>query len=368
MGPQSTITCPAGAVAILPGQFIQSFVNVNAGGTTFCLRAGVHNVTSSITPKSGDVFVGGYGAILDGSGWSTTDASQAAFRAHNEDIDDVTIRNLVIRNMPQRGIHAYYWMSDRWTIEYNEIASNQTGVAAPNNSLVRNNYIHHNPVGGYSVFRSSNTVFDGNDISYNGKQKVLAASNITFRNNFVHNNIEDGIWYDGDTIGGVIEGNTSQDNNGEGIFVEISSQLIIRNNTLRRNTYSGIFISTSKNIEAYNNTLEDNFAGIQYYLNCDAIGGGSIGWDLTNNSVHDNVIKMGTASYSIAGSLSYVSSCSATQVSAYLNGQKNLKFVANQYFVPSSTTRYFVWGINTWKSWIDWEALGNDTTGTYQLR
>ena len=43
-----------------------------------------------------------HGAILDGSGWSTADDTQAAFRAHNEDIDYVTIRNLVIRNMPQR--------------------------------------------------------------------------------------------------------------------------------------------------------------------------------------------------------------------------------------------------------------------------
>ena len=56
--------------------------------------------------------------------------TQAAFRAHNQDIDYVTIRNLVIRNMPQRGIHAYHWMSDHWTIEYNEIASNRDiGVA-----------------------------------------------------------------------------------------------------------------------------------------------------------------------------------------------------------------------------------------------
>jgi parallel beta-helix repeat protein len=368
VGPQSTITCPAGAVAILPGQFIQSFVNIYPGGTTFCLGTGVHNLTSSITPKTGDVFVGQYGAILDGSGWSTTDPSQAAFRAHNEDIDDVTIRNLVIRNMPQRGIHAYYWASDRWTIEYNEIASNQHGVAAPNNSLVRNNYIHHNAAGGYSAFRSANTVFDGNDISYNGKQKVLAASNITFRNNFIHDNLEDGIWYDGDSVGGVVEGNTSEGNNGEGIFIEISSQIIVRNNTLRRNVSSGIFISTSKNIEAYNNTLEDNWRGIQYYLNCDAVGGGNTGYDLTNNSVHDNVIKIGTLSGSFGDALSYVSTCSATQVAPYLNGQKNLRFVANRYFVPSTTTRYFVWGINTFKSWSEWQALGNDTTGTYQLR
>ena len=98
-----------------------------AGNTTFCLRAGTHSLRSSITPKTGNTFVGEYGAILDGTGWTTSDDTQAAFRAHNQDIDYVTIRNLVIRNMPQRGIHAYYWMADHWTIEYNEIASNKIG-------------------------------------------------------------------------------------------------------------------------------------------------------------------------------------------------------------------------------------------------
>ena len=41
-GPQATITCPAGAVSILPGQTIQGIVNLYPGTTTFCLRAGVH--------------------------------------------------------------------------------------------------------------------------------------------------------------------------------------------------------------------------------------------------------------------------------------------------------------------------------------
>ena len=67
VGPQATITCPAGAVNIVPGQSIQPLVNMYPGGTTFCLRAGVHRLTSSIRPKTGNTFVGEYGAILDGS-------------------------------------------------------------------------------------------------------------------------------------------------------------------------------------------------------------------------------------------------------------------------------------------------------------
>ena len=133
VGPQSWITCPTGSpetvrvVDVWPGDPIQLFVDSNLGDTTFCLRAGVHQLTSSIRPKTGNTFVGEFGAILDGTGWTTTDGTQGAFRAHNEDIDYVKIRNLVIRNMPQRGIQAFYWMSDHWTIEYNEIAFNKYG-------------------------------------------------------------------------------------------------------------------------------------------------------------------------------------------------------------------------------------------------
>jgi len=365
-GPRADIACPAGAIAVTPGTDIPSLVQQKDGNTTFCLKAGVHSIAAAIMPKSGDTFVGEYGAILDGSGWTTTDATQGAFRAHNVDVDDVTIRNLVIRRMPKRAIHAYYWMSDRWTIEHNELAYNGSGVALPNSSVARANYIHHSTGEGYSAFRASDVLFENNNIAFNGTQKVVAATNATFRGNFVHDNSDAAIWYDGDCTGGVVEGNTVQDNAGDGIFVEISSQVTVRNNTLRRNASSGIFISTSKNIETYNNTLEDNWRGIQYFLNCAVVGGGNNGWDLANNTAHDNTIKLGTTSGSFENSLTYTSSCPVEQVAPYLAGSKNLKFVNNRYFVPSTTARYLVWGINTFKTWSEWQALGNDKTGAYQ--
>ena len=206
VGPQRTITCPAGAVDVPIGADIQRVVDARPSGTTFCLKAGVHAITAAITPKSGHTFVGEYGAVLDGTGWKTTDRTQGAFRAHNQDVDDVTIRNLVIRNMPQKGIHAFRDFSDRWTIEFNEIASNQTGVSFPNHSVLRNNYIHHNvgnpsasdPAergGGYAGYQATDTILDTNEIAYNGpEQKVMESVNVTFRNNFVHHNVGDGIW------------------------------------------------------------------------------------------------------------------------------------------------------------------------------
>jgi parallel beta-helix repeat protein len=363
-GPQSSIMCPADAIDILPGQTIQSFVDYYPGNTTFCLRAGVHPISSAITPRSGDKFIGEYGAILDGSGWVTTDANQGAFRAHNQDIDDVTIRNLVIRKMPQRGVHALYWMSDRWTIEYNELTANQTALSVPNNSLIRNNYIHHNTGGAYLVWKAANTTFDTNDISYNGgMQKVLGSSYVTFRNNFVHHNVSDGIWFDTENVNALVEGNRVEDNGREGIALEISGRAIVRNNVVRRSRSSAIFIGTSKDIEIYGNTLEDNFRGIQYFLNCAAVGGGTLLFDLANNYAHDNIVRVGTTSGALASGLGYISSCTATQVAPYLSGAKNLKFDRNQYTVPSNS-KYWMWGLSTFKYWSEWISLPQDSTGT----
>jgi parallel beta-helix repeat protein len=211
-------------------------------------------------------------------------------------------------------------------------------------------------------------VFEANEIAHNGSQKTLAAINITFRNNFVHHNTVDGIWFDGGSSGGLIEGNTVEDNTREGIFVEISAGAVIRNNTSRRNGYSGIMISTAKNIQVYNNTLQDNFRGIQYFLNCSAVGEGSLQYDLSNNTVRDNVMRVGTRSGSLASGFSHVSSCSAAQILPYLNRQKGLTFTNNDYDVPTPTSRYFFWGFGSGavKSWSDWQALGHDTSGSQQ--
>jgi parallel beta-helix repeat protein len=365
VGPQSTITCPAGAVDIWPGVNIQTVVNSYGGNTTFCLRAGTHSLRSSITPKTGNTFVGEYGAVLDGAGWATSDRTQAAFRAQNEDIDYVTIRNLVIRNMPQRGIHAYHWMSDHWTIEYNEVASNaDMGVHFVPYSVIRNNYIRHNSFAGYFGASAHNSTLENNEIAYNGHhQKIGQSANVTFRNNFVHHNVGMGIWYDWDNTGGLVEGNRVEDNGASGIQFEVSMDGIVRNNIVRRSGQTGVYISTSKNMQVYNNTFENNFRGIQYFINCAAVGSGRIGFDLANVSTHDNTITVGTQSGAWASLLSYSGDCTATQLATYLNGSKNLTFSRNTYRVPSLSAWYWVWGAHV-KYWNEWQALGHDVDGT----
>jgi parallel beta-helix repeat protein len=370
VGPQPTITCPAGAVNVFPGASIQDAVNLNGGSTTFCLKSGVHYLSSGITPKTGNTFIGEYGAVLDGTGWTTSDRKEGAFRTISVDVDSVTIRNLIIRNMPQRGIAAYHSsiyssMSDHWTIEYNEIAFNRDlGVHFVPDTVLRNNYIHHNSFGGYFGDPADNTTLENNEIAYNGyDQKVGESANVTFRNNFIHHNTGTGIWYDWDNTFGLVEGNRVEDNGKTGIHAEVSSDIVIRNNIVRRNGEMGVYISTSKNTQTYNNTLEGNFRGIQYFVGCYALGQGKIGFDLANNSAYDNTITVGTQSGAWASLLSYSSDCSLTQLTPYLNGSKNLTFSHNTYRVPSLANWYWLWG-NDIKYWNQWQAIPQDATGT----
>jgi parallel beta-helix repeat protein len=364
VGPQPAIACPTEAIDIWPGTSIPSTVSVYPEGTTFCLRAGVHNIDLSIAPKTGDTFIGEYGAVLDGSGWTTTNDLDAAFRAYNEDVDNVTIRNLFFRNL-RRAIHASGEMSSNWTIEYNEIGPNYSGIVFLSGSVVRNNYIHDNSWGGYEGLSSHNSLIENNEIARNGwEQKIVLSTNVTFRNNFVHHNAGAGIWYDSDNTAALVEGNRVEDNGWIGIFYEISGDGIIRNNTIRRSADAGVFLSTSKNTQIYNNTLDNNFRGITYFVNCPAVGGGAIGWDLTNDASHDNIIIVGTQSGALATNFSFTS-CTAQQLAAYQNGSKNLTFSHNSYDVPlPSTGQYWYW--NGLKTWSEWQLRGQDLDSTVQ--
>ena len=67
-GPLASITCPVGAVPIPVGSTTasrQTLINANPNGTTFCLAAGVHTANGSNTPKTGNTFIGEFGAIID---------------------------------------------------------------------------------------------------------------------------------------------------------------------------------------------------------------------------------------------------------------------------------------------------------------
>ena len=360
-GPQPTIACPSGAVAVAPGQSIQSAVNANLADTAFCLGAGVHSVLAPITPKTGNSFTGEFGAVLDGTGAVFTQSFQGLITAHNQDIDNVTLRNLVIRDSAQKGIHVFKDFSNGWVIDHNEITANKFGIHVGNGFTVSSNVIHHNVAdasnpnpaqrgGGYAGFKAADVLWVDNEIAYNGpEQKMVGTQRVTFRGNFVHHNYADGIWYDADNTDTLIEGNVIADNGRIGIDYEISGFGVIRNNTIERNPFTGIFLSTSKDAKVYGNVLRSN--GIQLFFSSGAVGGGIIGFDLVNNYIHDNSITLS------GGTTGFSSSVPST----YYTSRGN-RFEANDYDVPDPAGAFwFAGGLRTFPQW---QALGFDVSGS----
>jgi parallel beta-helix repeat protein len=389
-GPQPTITCPAGAVNISPGQDIPSVVNAYPAGTAFCVLAGTHSPRSPIMLKPNQKLIGQYGAIIDGTNVSMTydTTSTSIIRSWNcgaEDCSGGVVQNLVLRNLKtHQCIGILGPTSNNWTIDHNEVYGCKNGISVSMTSGTRitNNYVHHNvgdasaaaPAdrgGGYGSYKGSNNLWENNEIAFNGpEQKMCGTTAVTFRGNYVHHNENDGIWYDGDNTQMLVEGNVVEDHAREGIFIEISAGGILRDNIVRRSGSSGIFVSTSRDLEIYRNTLEDNFRAIQYFLNCSAVGvlyEGSIGFDLSNNDSHDNIIKVGPTSGSIATDLALLGSCTSTQAAPYVNGQKNLVYRNNRYYTPTTSGAWWLWGNTGLKTWSQWQALGQDTGSTLAL-
>ncbi len=384
-GPQRSQTQPVGSVALTAGASsatIQSAVTAQAAGTTFWFPAGSYPITSVITPKSGDVFVGQFGAIFDGTGWVTSDLDDGFFRSIDNGVTDVTVKNLVLRNGPEYGVNAYLSASD-WIVEYCEIDNNRTGVSVGTAGIIRHNWIHHNvgdvgngdPAmrgGGISVGGSQGAQIVSNDVSYNGPEQKCSASgsglnqDIYIAHNWYHHNYN-GIWNDGDGAGTIIEYNTVEDNSAAGIDIEYSNLITVRNNIIRRNTGGeGIYVTVTKSATVTGNTLHDNLFGIGLFLDFVSLSPNSpdAAWhqDLADNTVSGNTVhaltgqKLGYFILSNPG-LGGISS------TPYVTNTKNNNWSGNTYFAPNTTGNWFIWD-NVNKTFTTWQALPQDAGAT----
>jgi parallel beta-helix repeat protein len=342
-------------------------VNANPGGTAFCLAAGVHPVPSPITPKTGDSFTGQYGAVLDGTGTSflTNNTYEGLINAHNQNIDNVTVRNLVIRDSDKRGIHAYKDYSDGWVIENNEFVNNRIGISHGNGFQIRRNLVHDNWQYGITCYRCRGSLIENNDFSSNaarasefpgdaGASKWMAAPNTIVRDNDWHDNYGSGIWFDFDNAGILIEGNRVTSNRGSGIFYEMSGQGTIRNNVVTRNTREDIYLSEASGVEVYGNSVVTLRKGISLFIDF------SRGYPLQNNSIHDNTVTV----LPVAGTWAVGMTClnlTSTDCFNYHMSHNN-HFETTVYDVPDPAAAYWFVGNN--RVFPGWQALGFDVQGS----
>lgn len=203
----------------------------------------------------------------------------------------VTIRDLTIEKYATPAqMGAIHGQTDRngpygndWLIEGNEIRYNaSSGVALGHNMLVRDNFIHHNGRTGIGSGLAQNATVDGNEISYNcggtgflcsgwggGGIKLAGANGTVMRSNYVHHNFGKGMHVDVQATNSTFDANTVVNNDGTGIFVEVSTGALVRNNVVKDNGFrrpdargAGITISSSQDVTVTGNQVINNALGI----------------------------------------------------------------------------------------------------------
>ncbi len=411
-GPQASITCPAGAINVSPGQSIQAAVSAQQPGTTFCLRAGVHPILGSITPKSGQTFVGEFGAILDASAWVTNEnpadtaiRDAAVFQGLDNNVTGVTIKNLYFRDGPEYAINSWRSASG-WTVDHCEISGFRTGVAVGVGGTISNNWIHHNigidpnfpdvpnmRGGAFISDSATGTRILNNEINNNGPECKLAGGfpvatlnqNHLIAGNFVHHNYGNGLWIDGDGGGSVFEDNIIEDNGwgytgigdpptrgGAGIDLEQTNNVIIRNNQIRRHTAGeGVYLTITKNATVTGNIIEDNLHAVGLYLNFASIAPNTpdpfpFVMDLANNVISGNTIRV-TAITGLSPTLGIFTmdnkELGGVSPTPYETNAKNNIWSNNTYYAPSTTGNWFHWdGVN--RTFTTWQALPQDAGST----
>jgi hypothetical protein len=308
-------TAPAGAIVVPSGNNSNLVPDWVANGfstpnKTFWFAPGVHTLGKSefdqIGPGNNSVFVGAPGAIIDGQ-----NLNRYAFGGQGS---NVTLKYLEIRNFGDVGGNNNEGVinhnpADNWTMEY-LYAHHNAGAAIflGSNNILRHSCLTFNGQYGFSMFKKmtsaesaiKNITIDHNEISHNntddwerripfcgctGAGKFWDVQTADVTNNYIHNNKGVGVWADTDNIDFNISGNWIVDNDGEGIFYEISYNTSITGNYLKGNGFEpgpqnqvpggGIYLSSSggysevpgrwKKIIVANNKFENNWSGVSIF-------------------------------------------------------------------------------------------------------
>ena len=393
VGPESSIVCPAGAVAIVAPQSIPDAVDKAPAGTTFCVKASTHWPTRPTYLKAGDKLIGEFGAVIN-----CTDVTQSydtgginCISGHNcTACVNVTVRNLVVKNLPMDKAACIGWFPNLdpnsvsyWEVDHNEVANCPQGITAGGggSGRITANYIHDNLMP-YGSYLGRDQLWEGNFFDNNGagstthtEAKWSITKRITVRGNVVrraHHGAA--FWFDGENVDYLVENNDLDGVDWTGIMLEISGNGVVRNNTVKNVVGGhGVFISTSHDVEVYGNTMVNVFRGLQTFLNCDAVGymypGQSIEFDLRNNNIHDNTVNLGTLAGSYTSLFSFTgAACTQAFLAPYLDNTKQNTFTGNHYIVPNVAAPVFMWenrGGNL--TWNQWRALPQDANGSISL-
>ena len=246
-------TPPEGAVVLLPGD--HSGMNWNQPGKTFWFANGQHTLGNDplgqIIPGNDTTFTGEPGAVLDGQNRNLSAFTQHATGVRIEYLE-ITGFGRGQDNNDQGVVN--HDAGVNWVIRRNYIHDNDgAGVFLGSGSRVTENCLKNNGQYGFSAYHPdgvTDVLLDRNEITGNnqddwerlrpycgctGGGKFWNTHGAVVTNNWVHGNFGTGLWADFNNSQFRFEGNYIEDNDGVGLFYEISYNFMIERNTFKRN-------------------------------------------------------------------------------------------------------------------------------------
>ena len=228
-------------------------------------------------------------------------------RAFSGDAPDVVIKRLTIEKYASPYNTGAITANASWTIDTVTARLNHAaGVALFAGGTVRGGLLTQN--GQYGLLADGgDPVIRDNEVSANnqggfsmswaaGGGKWSNTTNLKISGNHFHDNRGHAIWVDIDNYLAVIDSNTVEDNDGRGVFYEISYDAIIRDNSFARNGFKAgallrggcIGVVASRNVEVSGNHCDGDRDGITGVQDARGSGGHRGPHELTNLHVHDN--------------------------------------------------------------------------------
>ncbi len=299
-GVSTPLSCPAGSEIVAPGD-----VPGIAPGRNYCFEGGTYS-GFSVAPQTGDRFLGGGHAILQGDGQQSAFASSGP--VSNMTIDGFTITGYYSASNFQTPGAIWLRGGSNDTISNNTLTGDRlsaietygSGALGDYTSGVDNSLITHNTLSniGYSGITVSNGT--GDTVSYNDVSSVdtdgsdheddvasvgkfAVDNNTKVIGNYIHNSPAHGIWFDVFDTNNLVQGNRLIDINVSCIFIEEAGTTLVENNLAEGcgaedahapgNPGAGISVSSSGPVTVTGNTLSDNeYPGVAQFVGHPGLG------------------------------------------------------------------------------------------------
>jgi hypothetical protein len=272
-------------VSVAAGQDVQSAINSNPGGTTFCLQPGVYRLSGPLSPQSGDVIDGaGRQAVLNGAkvitGWQQSGSAWVASGYLPTPYTDSNYD-------PCEDQNNNHCKLDEWAFRDNNHLNRVMSVSAVgpgtfytdyNNNLV---YVGDNPSGHNLEISSARQAIE------------VAAANVTIRNltveKFASPAQRGAVVANADST--TITNDEFRFNHGAGLY-DYGNNLHVTASRMHDNGMVGIGAFNVSGLVVTGNELDHNNTD-GFWINDGENGGfkstNSSGEDIENNNAHDNV-------------------------------------------------------------------------------